>query len=167
MHRMCSYITSLPSVPTSNGSSSTPHCYPGQPLSADQASDPLCGAQDHQNPYPTEQTSSRKIGMRVANKETSKLQITHNRCDIIMTSAISFRRWETQPAPSSMLARALAAFVATRMLLSSKPFLSMIATLNRNQHSQGRKRKPKLETLWISGFMQQLTTMPDGVSTPN
>lgn len=100
-------------------------------------------------------------------KETSKLQITHNRCDIIMTSAISFRRWETQPAPSSMLARALAAFVATRMLLSSKPFLSMIATLNRNQHSQGRKRKPKLETLWISGFMQQLTTMPDGVSTPN
>ena len=88
------------------------------------------------------------------------LQITHNRCHIIMTSArilerfrstltaaISFWRWETKtPAPSSMLVRALAAFVATRMLLSSKPFLSMIATSNRNQHSQGRKHKPKLET---------------------
>lgn len=70
MCRMCSYITSLPSVPTSNESSSTPHCCPGQPLSADQASDPLCGAQDHQNPYPTEQTSKCKIGMRVG-KHTS------------------------------------------------------------------------------------------------
>ena len=95
MHRMCSYITSLRSVPTSNGSSSTPHCYPGQPLSAGQASDPLCGAQDHRNPYPTEQTSTCKIGMRVANKETSKLQITHNRCDIIMTSARILERFRS------------------------------------------------------------------------